>query len=71
MAMWWSKQRRESMSLLLTVYKPSNPITAIFDGIAWVENNDDNLAYAKQMGYDYVVYHSGMEDHAHSCSLKF
>lgn len=35
-----------------------------FYGIAWVGNNDDNLAYAKQMGYDYVLYHTGMEDHA-------
>jgi hypothetical protein len=42
-----------------------------FYGIVWVGNNDDNLAYAKQMGYDYVFYHPGMADHANADSLKF
>ena len=42
-----------------------------FYGIAWVGNNDDNLAYAKQMGYDYVFYCSGMASHPNSDSLKF
>jgi len=42
-----------------------------FYGIVWVGNNDDNLAYAKQMGYDYVFYRSGMANHPNSDSLKF
>jgi hypothetical protein len=42
-----------------------------FYGITWVGNNDDNLAYAKQMGYDYIFYHPGMADHANADSLKF
>ncbi|MDR1222228.1 MAG: hypothetical protein LBL07_05035, partial [Tannerella sp.] len=42
-----------------------------FYGIVWVGNNDDNLAYAKQMGYDYIFYHFGMADHANVDSLKF
>lgn len=42
-----------------------------FYGIVWVGNNDDNLAYARQMGYDYVFYRYGMEKHPDSDSLKF
>lgn len=33
-----------------------------FYGIAWRGNSADNLAYAKQMGYRYVFYKSGMEN---------
>jgi hypothetical protein len=42
-----------------------------FYGIVWVGDNDENLAYAKQMGYDYVFYHYGMSTHANSDSLRF
>ena len=42
-----------------------------FYGIVWVGNNDDNLAFAKQMGYDYVFYRYGMSDHSNSNNLKF
>lgn len=42
-----------------------------FYGIVWVGSNDDNLAFAKQMGYDYIFYRSGMANHANSDSLKF
>ncbi|MDR1340612.1 MAG: hypothetical protein LBK58_11270 [Prevotellaceae bacterium] len=42
-----------------------------FYGITWVGNNDDNLAYAKQMGYDYIFYHWEMADHEFADSLKF
>lgn len=42
-----------------------------FYGIAWVGSNDDNLAYAKQMGYESIFYNSGMANNAHSDSIKF
>ena len=42
-----------------------------FYGIVWVGNNDDNLAFAKQMGYDYIFYNNGIANHANSDSLKF
>ncbi len=32
-----------------------------FYGICWDGNYEDNLMYAKQMGYDYVMYQKGME----------
>ena len=42
-----------------------------FYGIVWVGNNNDNLTYAKQMGYDYIFYNYDMEKHPLSDSLKF
>ena len=42
-----------------------------FYGITWIGNNDDNLAFAKQMGYDYIFYKHNMEKHPLSDSLKF
>jgi len=42
-----------------------------FYGIVWVGNNDDNLAFAKQMGYDYIFYNNGIANHTNSDSLKF
>jgi len=42
-----------------------------FYGIAWNGNPIENLKYAKQMGYDYVFYQSGMELLRASDGLKF
>lgn len=42
-----------------------------FYGITWTGDNDSNLAFAKQMGYDYIFYKYGMANHPNSDSLKF
>jgi hypothetical protein len=42
-----------------------------FYGIVWVGSSHDNLAYARQMGYDYVFYKKGMEKDSLSKGLYF
>ncbi len=42
-----------------------------FYGIVWVGSPHDNLAYAKQMGYDYVFFQKGMEQDSLSDGLYF
>ena len=42
-----------------------------FYGIAWNGTPHENLAFAKQMGYDYVFYQKGMEKDSLSKGLHF
>jgi hypothetical protein len=42
-----------------------------FYGIVWVGSPHDNLAFARQMGYDYVFYQKGMEKDSLSKGLYF
>jgi len=42
-----------------------------FFGICWHGNVNDNLAYAKQMGYGYVIYRYGMEKDPLSDNIYF
>jgi hypothetical protein len=42
-----------------------------FYGIAWNGTPSENLAYAQQMGYDYVFYQKGMELDKQSIGLYF
>lgn len=42
-----------------------------FYGIAWDGKPADNLAYAKQMGYDYIIYAAGMENEENATNIRF
>lgn len=42
-----------------------------FYGIVWTGSAEENLAYAKQMEYDYVFYRAGMRTNANANNLKF
>jgi hypothetical protein len=42
-----------------------------FYGVSWRGTPHDNLAYARQMGYDYVFYQPGMEKDPLSNGLRF
>jgi len=62
--------------LLLTAGQPvrksgSKPEFRNFYGIAWRGNPHDNLAFARQMKYDYVFYQKGMETDSLSRGLYF
>jgi hypothetical protein len=52
--------------------KPKNqPDFRDFYGICWNGKVHDNLAFAKQMGYDFVFYQRGMENDPLARDLKF
>ena len=62
--------------LLLTAGQPvkksrSKPEFRNFYGIAWRGTPHENLAYARQMTYDYVFYQKGMEKDSLSKGLYF
>jgi hypothetical protein len=42
-----------------------------FFGICWNGKPDDNLRFAKQMGYEYVMYQKGMENSPLASDLNF
>ena len=51
--------------------KRNTPDYRNFYGVSWRGNAKDNLAYAKQMGYDYIFYQRGMEKYADADNLYF
>ncbi len=51
--------------------KKAKPEFRNFYGIAWRGTPHENLAYARQMGYDYVFYQKGMENDSLSNGLHF
>jgi len=51
--------------------KKQKPEYRNFYGICWDRNVHQNLAYARQMGYDYVFYQRGMENDSLSNDLYF
>ena len=53
------------------VRQDRNPEYRNFYGIAWNGTPHENLAYARQMGYDYVFYQRGMENDSLSDGLYF
>jgi hypothetical protein len=52
-------------------FKSVTPEYRNFYGIAWDGSANDNLSYARQMGYDYVFYQKGMERDSLSNGLFF
>lgn len=67
---------------IITAFKPSesysqktsatiNPDYKNFYGVSWRGTPHENLAYAKQMNYDYVFYQPGMENDPLSNGLHF
>ena len=54
-----------------SVIKADQPDFRNFYGIAWDGKPADNMAYAQQMGYDYIIYAGGMENEENATNIRF
>ncbi len=60
-----------ALSCSVEKQKNSEPDFRNFYGIAWDGKPADNLTYAKQMGYDYIIYAGGMENEENATNIRF
>jgi hypothetical protein len=68
-------QKADLKNTLLTSTIKDTPAGVVdfrnFYGICWRGNAHENLAYARQMGYDYVFYQPGMENDPLASGMRF